>query len=53
VRTVLINYPGRAGQMAGPQISVETGFIAFYEIQDSFQPLALARVKWGVRAQLS
>ena len=53
VRTILINYPGRAGQMAGPQISVETGFIAFYEIQDSFQPLALARVKWRVRAQLS
>jgi hypothetical protein len=39
--------------MAHPQISVETGFIAFYEIHDSFQPLALACVKWRVGAQLS
>src|SRR5262245_50179005 len=53
VRAILIDYPGRAGQMAGPQISVETGFIAFNEIHDSFQLLALARVKWRVRAQLS
>src|SRR5215813_14986743 len=34
VRTILINYPGRAGQMAGPMISVETGFIVFNEIHD-------------------
>ena len=53
VRTILIDYPGRAGQMAHPQISVETGIIAFYEIHDSFQLLALARVEWRVSAQLS
>ena len=52
VRTILVNYPGRAGQMADPQISVETGFIVFYEIHDSSQPLALAPVKWRVRVQL-
>src|SRR5262245_770070 len=53
VRTILIDHPNRAGQMTHSQISIETDFITFYEIHDSFQPLALARVKWRVSTQLS
>jgi hypothetical protein len=53
VRTILIDYPGRAGQVAGLQISVETGFIVPDEIHDSVKHPAFPRVKRAMRSQLS
>jgi hypothetical protein len=53
VRTIPIDYPGRAGQVARLQISVETGFIVPDEIHDSFKHHAFPRVKGVMRSQLS
>lgn len=53
MRTITINYPGRARQVARLHISVETSLIVPDEIRDSFKHPAFPRVKWSVRPQLS